>query len=64
MSRRELAVGSFVQFTGFVTGYAAPEASYRIEQLMTLGDGALLYKIRSDAEPFDRLVAEHDLTQS
>jgi hypothetical protein len=31
---------------------------------MTLGDGALLYKIRNDAEPFDRVVAERDLTQS
>jgi hypothetical protein len=64
MSRRELDVGSFVHFTGFVTGYAAPEASYRIEQLMTLGDGGVLYKIRNDAEPFDRVVAERDLAQS
>ena len=62
MSRRELDVGSFVHFTGFATGYAAPEASYRIEQLLTLGDGATLYKIRNDAEPFDRVVAERDLS--
>ena len=64
MSRRELDVGSFVHFTGFTTGYAAPEASYRIEQLMQLGDGAVLYKIRNDAEPFDRVVADRDLIQS
>ena len=64
MSRRELDVGSFVHFTGFATGYAAPEASYRIEQLLKLGDGATLYKIRSDAEPFDRVVSERDNAQS
>ncbi len=64
MPRRELDIGSFVQFTGFITGYAAPEATYRIEQLMQLGDGAVLYKIRNDAEPFDRVVADRDLIQS
>jgi hypothetical protein len=64
MSRRELDLGSFVQFTGFITGYPVPEATYRIEQLMLLGDGALLYKIRNEAEPFDRVVADRDLTQS
>ena len=64
MSRRELDVGSFVHFTGFATGYAAPEASYRIEQLLKLRDGATLYKISNDAEPFDRVVAERDLAQS
>ena len=42
----------------------APEASYRIEQLLTLRDGAILYKIRNDAEPFDRVVAERDLSRS
>jgi hypothetical protein len=53
-----------VHFTGFVTGYSPPEASYRIEQLMQLGDGAVLYKIRNDAEPFDRVVADRDLIRS
>jgi hypothetical protein len=53
-----------VQFTGFITGYPVPEATYRIEQLMLLGDGAVLYKIRNEAEPFDRVVADRDLTQS
>ena len=31
---------------------------------MLLGDGAVLYKIRNDAEPFDRVVADRDLIQS
>jgi hypothetical protein len=64
MSRRELDVGAFVHFAGFATGYAPPEASYRIEQLLTLQDGATLYKIRNDAEPFDRVVTERDLSGS
>ena len=64
MSRRELDVGAFVHFAGFATGYAPPEASYRIEQRLTLQDGATLYKIRNDAEPFDRVVTERDLSGS
>ena len=37
------------------------EATYRIEQLLTLGDGATLYKVRHENEPFDRVVSERDL---
>jgi hypothetical protein len=64
MARRELYVGSFVQIASFATAHAAPDAAFRIEQLLQLDDGATLYKIRTDAEPFDRIVAERDLTQS
>jgi hypothetical protein len=62
MSRLELEIGSFVRFCGLETGHMAPEASYRIEQLLKLDCGGTLYKIRSDAEPFDRVVAEQQLT--
>jgi hypothetical protein len=64
MSRRELEVGAFVQFSGLETGHMAPEASYRIEQLLTLDSGATLYKIRSDAEPFDRIANGRQLTRT
>jgi hypothetical protein len=64
MSRRELDVGSFVFVSGLETGLLAPEASYRIEQLLTLDDGGTLYKVRHDAEPFDRVVSERDLSKS
>ena len=64
MARRELDVGSFVFVSGLVTGLLAPEASYRIEQLLTLDDGDTLYKVRHDAEPFDRVVSERDLSKS
>ena len=36
MSRRELDVGSFVHLLGLESGLLAPEATYRIEQLLTL----------------------------
>jgi hypothetical protein len=62
MSRRELEIGAFVQVTGLEVGQMAPEASYRIEQLLKLDDGATLYKVRSDAEPFDRVVTVHQLS--
>lgn len=63
MSRRELEIGSFVQITGFEVGQMAPEASYRIEQLLKLDDGDTLYKVRCDEEPFDRVVAAQQLTR-
>ena len=64
MSRRALSVGSFVHFIGFgASGREAP-LPYRIEGLMHLDDGATLYTIRNDAEPFDRVVVEHDLAKS
>ena len=62
MSQRELEIGSFVQFCGLGTGQMAPEATYRIEQLLRLDPSTRLYKIRSDAEPFDRVVAEQQLS--
>lgn len=64
MSRRELDIGTFVHFAGFASGYAPPEPSYRIEQLLIQHDGATLYKISNDAEPFDRVVGERDLGRS
>lgn len=57
----ELDVGSLVQLGCVPTGYATPEAAYRIEQRLKLDDGALLYKVRCEAEPFDRIVAAGDL---
>jgi hypothetical protein len=50
-----------VHLLGLETGLLAPEATYRIEQLLTLDDGATLYKIRHENEPFDRIVSERDL---
>lgn len=64
MSRRELEIGSFVQFSGLETGQMAPEASYRIGQLLKPHSGEWLYKIRHDAEPFDRVIAEQLLTRT
>ena len=34
---------------------------YRIEQLVRLDSGVTLYKIKSEMEPFDRIVDEADL---
>ncbi len=36
-------------------------ASFRIEELLRLDNGDTLYKVKSDTEPFDRVVAECDL---
>lgn len=64
MSRRELDVGSFVHLSGPEAGLLAPEASYRIEQLLKLEDGGTLYKVRHASEPFDRVVSERDLSKT
>jgi hypothetical protein len=63
MSRRELAIGSFVHFTATDGVSAVSGREYRIQQLLTLKEGLTLYKIKTDAEPFDRVVAERDLMQ-
>jgi hypothetical protein len=63
MSRRELEIGAFVQISGLEVGQMPPEASYRIEQLLELDGGPTLYKVRSDAEPFDRIVAGPQLSR-
>lgn len=63
MRRHELEIGAFVQITGLEVGHVAPEASYRIEQLLKIDGGVTLYKIRCDAEPFDRVVAAPALTR-
>jgi len=64
MSRPELDIGSLVQLSGLATGYMAPEISYRIEQLLQLDGGGTLYKVRNEAEPFDRVVAASELAQA
>jgi hypothetical protein len=36
---------------------------YRVENLLKTTDGATLYTIKSDAEPFERLVSAKDLNR-
>jgi hypothetical protein len=64
MSRRQLNVGATVHFTRTVRIDAMPKAEaavYRVEQLLKLPDGAMLYTIKSETEPFERVVSEYDL---
>ena len=64
MSRRQLNVGATVHFTRTVRIDAMPKAEaavYRVEQLLKLPDGATLYTIKSETEPFERVVSEYDL---
>ncbi len=66
MPPRELNVGATVHFTGPLGSDAAPRAQlplYRVEHLLKLPDGATLYTIKSEAEPFRRVVAASDLFQ-
>ncbi len=68
MARFELELGALVQFAGaqfagLETGHMATEVSYRIEQLLMLDDGATLYRIRCDAEPFDHVVSARQLAR-
>jgi hypothetical protein len=41
----------------------AAAAVYRVENLLKTADGATLYTIKSDAEPFERLVSASDLNR-
>jgi hypothetical protein len=64
MSTRELNVGATVHFSRAVGSDAAPRADaplYRVEHLLKLPDGATLYTIKSETEPFERVVDAADL---
>jgi hypothetical protein len=63
MPMRELTVGATVQLPPAARADAAGEelAIYRVEHLLKLADGATLYTIKSEAEPFERVVAAADL---
>jgi hypothetical protein len=64
MSTRELNVGATVHFSRTVRIDAMPKAEaavYRVENMLKMPDGATLYTIKSEAEPFERVVAASDL---
>jgi hypothetical protein len=64
MSTRELNVGATVHFARTVRIDAMPKAEaavYRVENLLKMPDGATLYTIGCEAEPFERVVAAGDL---
>lgn len=62
MSSRKLDVGTIVHFLR--ASLRARCATYRIEERLLLEGGSVLYRIKCDAEPFDRIVAESDLVCS
>jgi hypothetical protein len=61
MSKRELDVGAIVHLPHMATTARDGAATFRIEELLRLEDGMTLYKVKCEAEPFDRIVAECDL---
>jgi hypothetical protein len=61
MSERELSVGAVVRCRREMAVNGSGSFEYRIEELLRLADGATLYWIKSDAEPFQRVVSERDL---
>lgn len=64
MPQRQLDVGTLVSMCKASRERDAQLMPYRIEQLLAAASGEILYKIRCDAEPFDRIVSETDLIQS
>ncbi len=61
MPKRQLHVGAIVHIRHVALTSRDGAASFRIEELVRLDDGDTLYKVKNDAEPFDRIVAEGDL---
>jgi hypothetical protein len=66
MARDDLSVGAIVRMTSQSTeAHDAREThrhvEYRIEQRVELAGGTILYKVKNDAEPFDRIIDERDL---
>ena len=64
MPSDKLDVGATVRFTLPERFEAMPKAEaavFRVESLLKMPDGGTLYTIRSEAEPFERVVAASDL---
>ena len=61
MPQLTLHVGSIVQLPHIAATTRIRPAAFRIEQRLTLEDGHVLYKIKSEAEPFDRIIDEREL---
>ncbi len=61
MSKRTLDVGAIVHLPHIATTTRDGAATFRVEELLQLDNGSTLYKVKSEAEPFDRILAEGDL---
>jgi hypothetical protein len=66
MEKRRLDVGAIVQLAHTHRAHVATTShhaavAFRIEELLRLDNGITLYKVKSENEPFDRIVAECDL---
>ena len=61
MAQLTLNVGSFVTLPHIAATTRTVPATFRIEELLTVDDGLILYKVKSEAEPFDRIVDEREL---
>ena len=61
MAGLTLNVGSFVMLPHIAPTTRTGPATFRIEELLTLNEGIVLYKVKSEAEPFDRIVDEREL---
>jgi hypothetical protein len=62
MSKRRLDVGAIVHVPHMATT-SNGRATFHVEALSRLDNGIALSKIKSETEPFDRIVAECDLAQ-
>jgi hypothetical protein len=61
MSKRTLDVGTIVHLPHIATTTRDGAAMFRVEELLRLDNGSTLYKVKSETEPFDRIIAECDL---
>jgi hypothetical protein len=61
MAQLTLNVGSFVTLPHIAATTRTVPATFRIQELLTVDDGLILYKVKSEAEPFDRIVDEREL---
>jgi hypothetical protein len=61
MSELTLNVGSFVILPHIAATTQSGPATFRIEERLTLDDGLILYKVKNEAEPFDRIVDAREL---
>lgn len=61
MSEGKLNVGAIVRYRRLIAVNGSGSLEYRIKELLRSADGATLYRIKSEVEPYQRVVSEREL---
>lgn len=62
MAQHRFRIGETVDFRPARAGVPVPAASYEIKRLLPVEGREVKYRIKCDAEPYERIAREHELS--